>query len=307
MNTTSQDLLSIKNASVSYAGHGGKVAAVKSASFSMKTGEHVAIVGESGSGKTTLALAIAGLLTAPGTTCEFTGFRFGGEAVPPRKIVPLPHRRPGISMVFQNAMTSLDPVATIGGQFTDVMRGLAKTSRREARRRAAAWLRDVGLEDTGRVLKLRPYELSGGMRQRVMLALALCGEPRLLIADEPTSALDASVARDVMDLIRAMSERTGAGVLIVSHDIELCRMYVDTVIVMYQGEIVDICPADRIEEEATHPYTLALTECVPTLDSAGLRRLPTLQDTMRASVPHQAAAQPGGSPDPAGSKAAVSA
>lgn len=185
-------------------------------------------------------------------------------------------------MVFQNAMTSLDPVATIGSQFADVLRGTARVKRREARSRAAQWLHSVGLKDSRRVLKLRPYELSGGMRQRVMLALAMCGEPKLLIADEPTSALDASISRDVMDLLRSMTERTGASLLIISHDIDLCRMYVDKVIVMYQGEIVDICAADRIEQEATHPYTLALTECVPTLESAKLHRLPTLDEALLA-------------------------
>jgi len=280
---SNEQLLTITNASVRYAGSGGpgsEVAAVKSASFGIAPGEHVAIVGESGSGKTSLALAIAGLLTAAGATCEFGAFTFGGEPLVRGRTPPIPHRTPGMSMVFQNAMTSLDPVATVGSQFRDVLRGLARTGRREARRTAEHWLREVGLKDTGRILKLRPYELSGGMRQRVMLALAMCGEPRLLIADEPTSALDAPASRDIMDLLRYMTERTGASLLIVTHDIELCRMYVDTVVVMYQGEIVDICPAGRIEEEATHPYTLALTECVPTLDSAGLSRLPTLDDTL---------------------------
>jgi ABC-type dipeptide/oligopeptide/nickel transport system ATPase component len=277
-----RNLMTIENARVSYAGASGKVPAVKNVSFGIAPGEHVAIVGESGSGKTTLALAVAGLLAAGSAECDVDGFIFDGREIPRRRTTPIPHRTPGISMVFQNAMTSLDPVATVGGQFVDVMRGLSKVSRREAKRRAVEWLDSVGLRDGERILKLRPHELSGGMRQRVMLALAMCSEPKLLIADEPTSALDASVSRDVMDLIRSMTERTGASLLIVTHDIALCRMYVDKVIVMYHGEIVDICAANRIEEEATHPYTLALNECVPTLDSARLEWLPTLDEAMLA-------------------------
>jgi peptide/nickel transport system ATP-binding protein len=282
MRPRDQNLLTIENARVSYAGRDGAVPAVRNASFSIAPGEHVAIVGESGSGKTTLALAVAGLLAAGSAQCEFDEFVFDGGPPARKRPSPIPHRTPGMSMVFQNAMTSLDPVATMGSQFVDVMRGLSKVSRKEAKRRAIEWLASVGLRDGQRILKLRPYELSGGMRQRVMLALAMCSEPKLLIADEPTSALDASVSRDVMDLIRSMTERTGASLLIVTHDIELCRMYVDKVVVMYHGEIVDICAASRIEEEATHPYTLALTECVPTLDSAGLDWLPTLDEAMLA-------------------------
>ncbi|MFT4262795.1 MAG: ABC transporter ATP-binding protein [Nocardioides sp.] len=276
-------LLAIKNASVHYAGpKGTTIPAVKGASFSIARGEHVAVVGESGSGKTTLALAIAGLLTAVGATTEFEEFAFDGKPVRRGRIAPIPRRTPGMSMVFQNAMTSLDPVATVGSQFVDVMRGLSKVSRKEARAKAAEWLVSVGLKDTDRVLKLRPYELSGGMRQRVMLALAMCSRPKLLLADEPTSALDASVSRDVMDLLRSMTEDTGASLLIVTHDIDLVRMYVDKVVVMYHGEVVDVCDADRIEEQAQHPYTLALTRCVPTLDAVHLDRLPTLDDAMLA-------------------------
>jgi peptide/nickel transport system ATP-binding protein len=283
VSTSSADLLTIKDASVFYAGDGGaRIPAVKDATFSIAPGEHVAIVGESGSGKTTLALAIAGLLTATGASCEFGEFTFDGVAIQRGTVAPVPHRTPGMSMVFQNAMTSLDPVATVGNQFVDVMRGLAKIRKKQAKAKAAEWLVRVGLRDTERILKLRAYELSGGMRQRVMLALAMCSEPKLLLADEPTSALDASVSRDVMDLLRSMTEQNGASLLIVTHDIDLVRIYVDKVIVMYHGVVVDVCDASRIEEEATHPYTLALTRCVPTLESVDLDRLPTLDEAMLA-------------------------
>jgi peptide/nickel transport system ATP-binding protein len=275
-----QSLLTVTDLTVVYGDGDNARTAVKSASFDIRRGERVAVIGESGSGKTTMALAVAGLLTAAaaGITTEkivFAGKQLNRER--PRKV---PFRTPGLSMVFQDAMTSLDPVATIGSQFRAVLRGVSKISRKEAGARATQWLVRVGMPDPGRVMNLRPYELSGGMRQRVMVALAMCGCPELLIADEPTSALDASVSRDVMELMVEMTDQEGASLLIVTHDIELCRKYTDRLIVMYHGEIVDICQTEHIEEEATHPYTRALLACVPTLDAAGLDRLPTLEQFM---------------------------
>jgi ABC-type dipeptide/oligopeptide/nickel transport system ATPase component len=289
-------LLAVRDLTVRYGSGADGTLAVHRATLTIERGEHVAIVGESGSGKTTLALAVAGLLPLEGVDTTTQSFRFAGTDVVrgPRHAVP--HRTPGMSMVFQDAMTSLDPVATIGSQFTDVLRGVRRVSRREARSLTVDWLGSVGLHDAERVVKLRPYELSGGMRQRVMIALALCSEPKLLIADEPTSALDASLSRDVMDLLRDMTQRTGASLLVVSHDIELCRMYVDRIVVMYHGRIVDVVRADRVEQDATHPYTLALTECVPTLDSARLHRLPTLSDAARAEFDRISAEQAAGEP-----------
>jgi ABC-type glutathione transport system ATPase component len=277
--TSGEPLLAVRDLTVRY---GGGDPAVDRAAMIIGRGEHVAIVGESGSGKTTLALALAGLLPLEGVerTSEF--FRFAGADVVRVQKHLIPHRTRGMSMVFQDAMTSLDPVASVGRQFTDVLRGVRRVGRREARALAVEWLGKVGLHDAERILGLRPYELSGGMRQRVMIALALCSEPQLLLADEPTSALDASLSRDVMDLLRDMTHRTGASLLVVSHDIELCRLYVDRIVVMYHGRIVDTVRADRVEEDATHPYTLALTQCVPTLESSTLRRLPTLSDEARA-------------------------
>jgi peptide/nickel transport system ATP-binding protein len=277
-------LLTVQDLTVRYRTGADRTVAVDRASLSVGRGEHVAVVGESGSGKTTLALAIAGLLPVAGVERTAESFRFDGAEVQRPARHPIPHRTPGMSMVFQDAMTSLDPVATVGAQFTGVLRGVRRVGRRESRTLTLEWLGRVGLRDAERVLKLRPYELSGGMRQRVMLALALCSEPRLLIADEPTSALDAALSRDVMDLLRDMTRRTDASLLVVSHDIELCRTYVDRIVVMYHGRIVDACRVDRIEQDATHPYTLALTECVPTLESARLHRLPTLSDAARGEL-----------------------
>jgi len=277
-----QSLLQVTGLTVSYGAGEDVHVAVEAASFGIRRGERIAVVGESGSGKTTMALAVAGLLTAPSAQISAEEIVFGGEKLDRSDIRKVPFRTPGLSMVFQDAMTSLDPVATIGSQFRAVLRGVEKLSRRQARERSTEWLGRVGMPDASRVLRMRPYELSGGMRQRVMVALAMCARPRLLIADEPTSALDASVSRDVMDLMVEMTDEQGASLLIVTHDIELGREYTNRMIVMYQGRIVDICDSEHAVQQATHPYTRGLLACVPTLDSAGLARLPTLAEFLTA-------------------------
>jgi peptide/nickel transport system ATP-binding protein len=179
-------------------------------------------------------------------------------------------------MVFQDAMTSLDPVWTIAQQLKSVLSANGSRSRREIADRSHEWLRRVGLPEGDRILRSRPYELSGGMRQRVMLALALCGNPKLLIADEPTSALDASLSRDMMELLVELVRDLGTSLLIVSHDIQLCTEYSDRMLVMYGGRIVEEGPSSSLARDARHPYTMGLLRCVPTLESATLDELPTL-------------------------------
>jgi peptide/nickel transport system ATP-binding protein len=270
-------VLRVRDLCITYGTGARAHAAVRRASFDIAPGERVGIVGESGSGKTTLGLAVAGLLTAADAHVSADQLEFDGQQLDRSTTRRVPVRTPGLSMVLQDAMTSLDPVATIGSQFTAVMRGVQRVGRRAAREQAAEWLTQVGITDVDRVLRLRPYELSGGMSQRVMVALAMCSRPRLLIADEPTSALDASVSRDVMDLLLDMTVQQGASLLMVTHDIELCREYTDRMVVMYQGEVVDVCRSDAIATQATSDYTRALLACVPTLDTVGVDRLPTLE------------------------------
>jgi ABC-type dipeptide/oligopeptide/nickel transport system ATPase component len=183
-------------------------------------------------------------------------------------------------MVFQDAMTSLDPVWRIGSQMRAVLHGNGRYSARQALDQARHWLSRVGLHDTERVMNARPYELSGGMRQRVMIALALCGDPKLIIADEPTSALDASVSRATMDLLLELVTDFGTSLLIVSHDIHLCMEYSDRTMVMYQGDIVEQGPSSELALSATHPYAVGLLACIPSFESRHLRRLPTLRDFM---------------------------
>jgi peptide/nickel transport system ATP-binding protein len=255
--------------------------AVKAATVTVAPSERVALVGESGSGKTTLAMALAGMLPSPTAAVSSAGLTFDGhEVVQPSG--PLPRSVPGVSIIFQDAMTSLDPTWKVGSQIMAVLRSRRGLRRRAARSEATEWLRRVGFTDPARVFRARPYELSGGMRQRVMLAVALCGEPRLIVADEPTSALDATLARMTMDLLATLTEESGAALLIVTHDLQLCLDYADKVLVMRGGEVVETAQATRIASEAHHPYTRGLLECVPTLESADLEFLPTLASVMAA-------------------------
>jgi ABC-type dipeptide/oligopeptide/nickel transport system ATPase component len=257
--------------------YGANTAAVEDVSLRIMRGERVALVGESGSGKTTLGLAIAGFLTQPGVSVSAKTLEFEGQAIPTGSTSRLPTRVPAIAMVFQDAMTSLDPVWTIGSQLRAVIRANEKVSRKETEDRARHWLERVGLPDTKRILKNRSYELSGGMRQRIMIALALCGQPKLLIADEPTSALDASLSRKTMDLLLQLTQDFDTSLLIVSHDIRLCQEYSDTTMVMYRGHLVEAGPSATLDSNAQHPYTIGLLSCIPTLDRAFDDELPTLE------------------------------
>jgi peptide/nickel transport system ATP-binding protein len=279
-----QTVLRVENLTVSYATPTGPLTAVRNATFDISRGERIALVGESGSGKTTLGLAIAGFVgPAQGATVTRDVLEFQGRSLERKNKSGIPSRTPGISMMFQDAMTSLDPVAMVGKQLRDVLRAGGQTARGDVKDMSRDWLTRVGLHDTERVMKSRPYELSGGMRQRVMLAIALCGKPSLLIADEPTSALDASLSRGAMELIVELASSAGTALLVVSHDIKLCQEYVDQLFVMYHGEIVERGASGDLAETATHPYTIGLMQCIPTLATRNAERLPTLADFMQTA------------------------
>jgi oligopeptide/dipeptide ABC transporter ATP-binding protein len=244
----------------------------------------VALVGESGSGKTGTCLAVAGFLTQPNVELSATRINFDGMDLTRRTSSRLPKRVPGLAMIFQDATTSLDPVWTIGSQLREVIRATQGLNRKQVAARAVEWLHKVGLTDTERVLSSRPYELSGGMRQRAMIALALSGTPKLLIADEPTSALDASLSREAMELLVELTAEFDTGLLMVSHDIRLCQEFADRMLVMYGGKIVEEGGVAFLEREPSHPYTQALLRCVPSLESATLGELPTIPITSSGQV-----------------------
>jgi peptide/nickel transport system ATP-binding protein len=259
--------------------HYGDFTAVTGATLTVNSGERVALVGESGSGKTTLAMAVAGMLTDPSARVAALELSFANGPVT-QPATALPTITDGISVVFQDAMTSLDPTWRIGGQLVAALRNRCGLTRKQAKVKAAEWLCRVGFPDPERVMRLRPYELSGGMRQRAMIAVALCGEPRLIVADEPTSALDATLSRMTMDLLKELTDESGAALLIVTHDLQLCLDYADKLCVMKDGEVVEYATAAAIRSSPQHPYTRGLMACVPTLDSADLEMLPTLDSVM---------------------------
>jgi len=262
---------------VSYDTPDGVVDAVKGVSFTVDRGECVGLVGESGSGKSNVCLAIGGFIAASNAHVSYDRMTLGGTALDRsvrRSLIP--QFTPGIAMIFQDAMTSLDPVWTVRKQLHGVLRAADKIPRRERDDAARDWLNRVGLNDTKRVMGARPYELSGGMRQRVMLALALAGNPSLLIADEPTSALDASLSRDVMELMLGLTTTNGIALLIVTHDIKLCEEYSDRTLVMYRGAIVEELDSAVLTTGGRHPYTRGLVHCVPTLEDASRDSLPTI-------------------------------
>ncbi|GAA4680829.1 ABC transporter ATP-binding protein [Frondihabitans cladoniiphilus] len=279
-------VIRVENLSVFYRVGDEEHAAVTNASFALAPGDRLAIVGESGSGKTTLSSTVAGFQSAPNARVTHDAFEFDGKPLDRTVVHRLPHRTDGLSMVFQDAMTSLEPVWTVGSQLISVLRTESKRSgrkisRKDAVREAHEWLNRVGIVDAPRVMGARPYELSGGMRQRVMLAIALSGRPRLLIADEPTSALDASLSREVMELMVTLTEETGAALIIVTHDLNLCLEYAHRVLVMKDGDVVDDEPAKTIRTGAKDPYTQGLLACIPTLASVSVDRLPTLESIAR--------------------------
>ena len=274
MPSASRTLLEVDDLKVTF--QDGSIVAAESVSFAVQTRERVAIVGESGSGKTASCMAVGGYVTDPGSQVTAGRMSFAGTDLLARRTRRIPRKTPGISMMFQDAMTSLDAVWTVGSQLVAALASNPSVTKAERLDRARFWLSQVGLRDHDRVMKSRPYELSGGMRQRVMLAIALCGDPQLLIADEPTSALDASLSQDVMELMVQLTEQTQASLLIVSHDIRLCEEFADRIVVMYHGKVVEDINAADLATQAQHPYTRGLVRCVPTLDNYRIPRLPTI-------------------------------
>jgi len=258
-------LLEIKNLSVEFRGIRGTVQALKGVSLSIEEGEILGIVGESGSGKSVTALAILGLL---GKNAAVTG---GEVLYRGRNLLTLDKkawttiRGKEIGMVFQEPMTALHPTMKVGRQLAEVIRRHRGVSRREARRLAVAALEEVHIRDPQSVAEKYPFELSGGMRQRVVIALAMSSPPSLLIADEPTTALDVTTQHEILKLMRELSEKRGTAVLFITHDLgvvaELCRR----VAVMYAGEVVETGPTAEVLRSPVHPYTRALLHALPDL------------------------------------------
>jgi len=271
-------LLAVENLRTWFFTDAGTSRAVDGVSFSIEPGEAVGIVGESGCGKTITSLSLMGLVpTPPGRILEGSSIRLRGEelvGLPEKKMRAI--RGNEIAMIFQEPMSSLNPVFTVGSQIEEALRLHRRLSGKEARRVGIELLREVGIPDPERRFDEYPHQLSGGMRQRVMIAMALSCEPGLLIADEPTTALDVTIQAQILTLLADLRKRRGMALLLITHDLGVVSQVCDRVIVMYAGEIVETGPVEEIFLRPRHPYTRGLLDSLPSVRGRGepLRPIP---------------------------------
>ncbi|HEX2887583.1 ABC transporter ATP-binding protein [Vineibacter terrae] len=271
-------LLDVRDLRTEFTTGGGVVRAVDGVSWDVRAGETVALVGESGCGKSVSALSIMGLVARPAGRIAGGQILFKG-----RDLLELPEddmrriRGREIAMVFQEPMTSLNPVLTVGRQITEACEIHLGHTEAQARARAIEVLRLVGIPDAERRLRQYPHQFSGGMRQRLMIAIALSCSPDLILADEPTTALDVTIQAQILDLMKELSRSFGAATLIITHNLGVVARYADRVNVMYAGRIVERGTAREIYANPRHPYTLGLLRSVPRLDEPKRERLDPIQ------------------------------
>ncbi|SEU26414.1 ABC transporter ATP-binding protein [Paenibacillus sp. NFR01] len=275
----SERLLSVEDLQVSFSTRDGENQAVRGVSFHIDAGETVGIVGESGSGKSVTAKAIMSLITPPGKitsgTIEFHGRNLAG--LPEKEWRKLRGNR--IAMVFQDPMTSLNPVKKIGQQLTEVIRRHRGLNKAAAYKEAAEMLRQVGIRDPEQRLNQYPHEFSGGMRQRVMIAMALSCQPELLIADEPTTALDATIQAQILDLFKELKGRSDTAVALITHDLGVVAQVCTRVIVMYGGLVMEEGKVEDIFYRPQHPYTQGLLRSIPKRGGGSRERLIPIEGT----------------------------
>ena len=282
--TDDEPLLAVTALRVTFQADGGTARAVDGVSFTIAVGETVCVVGESGCGKSMTALSLLRLIPPSGRIERGSSIRFEGAEILTLEDAALRAvRGRRMSMIFQEPMTALNPVLTVGDQVAEVVRVHTKASRREAWDRAVAMLKEVGIADPAARAKQYPHELSGGMRQRVMIAMALVLEPRLVIADEPTTALDVTIQAQILELLRSQRDRTGLALLLITHDLGVVAEMASRVLVMYAGQVVEEAPVAALFASAVHPYTEGLMSAVPRLDQIG-GRLRTIPGTVPPST-----------------------
>ena len=271
-------VLEVSDLRTVFATRDGAVHAVNGVSFSIGPGELLGVVGESGSGKSVTMMSLMGLLPSPPATITGGSILFQGREV--REMTPrqMRHLRGGeIGFVFQDPMTSLNPVFTVGYQLVEPIRVHMGLSKAAARTRAAEILALVGIPDARARLDDYPHQFSGGMRQRVMIAMALSCDPKLLIADEPTTALDVTIQAQILEIVRELRHRLGMGIVWITHDLGLVAGIADRVIVMYAGQVVEHGPVSAIFSDPQHPYTRALLGTVPSVTGPREKRLRTIE------------------------------
>ena len=259
-------LLEVDRLTVEFPTRRGVLRALDEVSLSIAAGEVLGVVGESGAGKSLTGAAIIGLLEPPGRVA-------GGEVrLEGQRIDGLPEgqmrriRGKRIGAIFQDPLTTLNPLYTVGRQLVETMQAHLRLGDAEARRRAVGWLEMVGIPAAARRVDSYPHEFSGGMRQRVVIALALCAEPQLVIADEPTTALDVSIQAQVIALLKRLTRENGTAVLLVTHDMGVIAETADRVAVMYAGRVIEVGPVRDVVQRPAHPYTEGLMGSIPALD-----------------------------------------
>jgi len=279
-------LLEVRDLRVSFPAAGGRtIHPVDGVSFSLERGRTLALVGESGCGKSLTGLALLRLVPPPGRVDDSSVIRLEGKDLMSFDEAAMRVVRGGrIGMVFQDPMTSLNPVLTAGDQIAEAVRAHRPVTRQEARARAAALLGEVGIADPARRLDEYPHQLSGGMRQRVMIAIALAAEPEIIIADEPTTALDVTVQAQILELLDRLRLERGMAVLLITHDLGVVAGRADDMCVMYAGQIVERASTRQVFEAPAHPYTHGLFGSVPTIAGPRERLTP-----ISGSVPPPAA------------------
>ena len=272
-----ENILQVKNLKTYFHTEAGLVKAVNDVSFDVEKGKTLGIVGESGCGKSMTSLSIMRLIEKPGKI-EGGEILLDGEDVVKmsedemRKI-----RGKKIAMIFQEPMTSLNPVFTIGQQLIEALLLHENMTKKEAKERAIEMLKLVKIPLAERRFDEYPHQLSGGMRQRVMIAMALCCNPELLICDEPTTALDVTIQAQILDLINELKEKTGTSVMMITHDLGVIAEVADDVMVMYAGQVVEKASCDQIFDQPLHPYTDGLMKCIPKLDDDDTKELSVIK------------------------------
>ncbi len=259
-------LLRIRDLHIAFSRHGAEpVEAVRGIDLDLAEGESLAVVGESGSGKSATALALARLLPEPPAQITAQELRLGDRdllQLSPRELRAVRGRE--IAYIFQEPTTSLNPVLSVRTQIGEALR-LHRPEVTDRDAETLAWLRRVGITEPEKRLRAYPHELSGGMQQRVMIAMALCCHPRLLVADEPTTALDVTIQKQILELLAELRRELGMSLILITHNLGIIRDVADRVAVMFRGHIVETGPVEQILTQPQHPYTRALLECVPRL------------------------------------------
>ena len=268
-------LLEVRNLQTSFFTDAGEVKAVNGVSFNLDHGKVLGIVGESGSGKSVTAYSIMQILASTGKIKEGSSIKIDGQELVGAGESVMKHIRGGkVSIIFQDPMTSLNPTYSIGHQLVEAIMLHTDSNKKEAWDRAVEMLKLVNVNEPEKRMKQYPYEFSGGMRQRVMIAMALACEPDILIADEPTTALDVTIQAQILDLMRDLQKKLGMAIILITHDLGVVAQMCDEVIVMYAGSICEQGTADEIFYNPRHEYTKGLLRSIPTQDTAGKRLQP---------------------------------